>query len=320
MSKSRITKVTQTEVQGKCGEKCELIVHKSHYDSKHNISIRWKKTNKGGEININPLNYDREKGKVITFGGDVYVYSKPIKFTFYKKIDLVINSKTPDCIASIYFETKNKKKDLTVIIPFLTGDKITKGTEILEEIIDSIVQYQPNENDDPSHLNSMSLMELFPKKGTYYEAPEKSSGDKYIIIDSFQAIKGSDMEKLNKLFDLDKQEIADILRIPGIKLNFFSYYRSKNPIQEGMTNRGNSSNIDTRPTPSSNSASGDDIYIDCRPVGVDEETEDVTVKYDSSAAKKGQETLFFIFYVLLMIVFALAVLFLINYLIKKYVN
>ena len=80
-----------------------------------------------------------------------------------------------------------------------------------------------------------------------------------LLLIVFKLLKVQIWKKLNKLFDLDKQDIADILRIPGIKLNFFSYYRSNNPIQEGMTNRGNSSNIDTRPTPSSNSASGDDI-------------------------------------------------------------
>jgi hypothetical protein len=298
------TQVSKSSSNGECGKQCALKVYTRNKDTKHTVSLRWKKTNKGGEININPINYNKTDEKALTFGPSDYVFSKPISLSFYKHIDLVINSKTPDCIATMHFESKTGKEELTVVIPFLTGDRVTRGTVILETIVDSIVNYQPNENDDPTHLDSTSLTHLFPEDGTYYEAPAKNEDNsRYVIVDTFQAIKASDMEKLQKLFDVKQESIADILRIQGKKLNFFSYYRSKEPIQEGMT------------------SSSDDIYIDCSPVGADEDSEDtkeVTMKYDVSGSKRTTEGLFLALEVILIILCVMSLLFLINYIMKKY--
>jgi hypothetical protein len=312
MTNSRITILTKTEAKGKCGKKCELTIHKSRNEQKHDFSIRWKKNDKGGAITLNPLNYDKSSEKILTLGIVAYTYSTPTRISFYKDIDLVINSKTPDCIVSIHLESKRRKHDdLTVIIPFATGEVITPGSEMLSEIVDNIVNYQPNEDDEPTHMKGYSLLSLFPDKGSYYEADDKSDKgkDKYIIIDTFQAIKTGDMQKLQQLFELNNEEVTEIIRSPGKKLNFFSYYRSEKNIQEGMVNRKRS-----------RGSGNDEIYIDCRPVGVDEETEQVTMSYDQKEAKRVSEIFITIFIVVALIIGVLSLLFLLNYLMKKYVN
>uniref|UniRef100_A0A6C0FAN2 Uncharacterized protein n=1 Tax=viral metagenome TaxID=1070528 RepID=A0A6C0FAN2_9ZZZZ len=312
MTNSRITNLTKTEANGKCGKKCALTIHKSRNKEKHSFSIRWKKTEKGGVISINPLNYNKETEKALTLGIIPYSYSTPTRISFYKAIDLVINSKTPDCIVSIHLQSKRSvNDDLTVIIPFVTGEVITPGTEMISEIIDNIVNFQPNEGDEPTDIKGTSLLNLFPDNGSYYEAKEEDSKgkDKYIIIDTFQAIKTGDMQKIQKLFDLDNEEVTETIRAPGRKLNFFSYTRSENKIKEGMVNRNNK-----------RGRGDDDIYIDCRPVGVDEETEQVTVSYDEKEAKRAGQVFIWIFIVVLLICGVLAMLFLLNYLMKKYVN
>jgi hypothetical protein len=192
-------------------------------------------------------------------------------------------------------------------IPFSTGEKITPGTKLINKIIDNIVSLQPNEDDEPTRLDNIRMLDLFPDKGTYYDSMSKKGDDHFIIIDTFQAIGTDDMEKIDKLFEVDRDDVKDIIREPGIKLNFSSYYKSDNPIVEGLTNM-------------KNTASRDEIYIDCHPVGADEETEQVTEKYDKGRAKKIQRQIVFFLLMMIIVIAVIALLYGINYLIKKYSN
>jgi hypothetical protein len=151
------------------------------------------------------------------------------------------------------------------------------------------------------------MLDLFPDKGTYYDSMSKKGDDHFIIIDTFQAIQTDDMEKIDTLFEVDRDDVKDIIREPGIKLNFSSYYKSETPIVEGLTNM-------------KNRASRDDIYIDCHPVGADEETEQVTEQYDKGKAKKTQTQLIFFLIMMITVIAVMALLYGINYLIKKYSN
>ena len=303
------TSVTNLDAKGKCKDKCSLTVHKKSPNTQKTISIRWKKTDKAGQINVNLVDYDEENAKSITYGEDVFVFNKPTKFSFYKNIDLTINGQTPDCIASLFFAEKGKKrtKNLEVIIPFSTGEKITPGTKLINKIIDNIVSLQPNEDDEPTRLDNIRMLDLFPDKGTYYDSMSKKGDDHFILIDTFQAIQTDDMEKIDKLFEVDRDDVKDIIREPGIKLNFSSYYKSENPIVEGLANM-------------KNKASRDEIYIDCHPVGADDETQQVTEQYDKGKANKTQTQLIFFLMLLITVIAVMALLYGINYLIKKYSN
>lgn len=303
------TSVSKLDAKGKCKDKCSLTVHKKSPNTQKTVSIRWKKTDKAGQINVNIVSYDEENAKAITYGGDVFVFNKPTKFSFYKNVDITINGQTPDCIASLFFIEKGNKrtKQLEVIIPFSTGEKITPGTKLINKIIDNIVSLQPNEDDDPTRLDNIRMLDLFPDKGTYYDSMSKKGDDHFIIIDTFQAINTDDMEKIDKLFEVDRDDVKDIIREPGIKLNFSSYYKSENPIVEGLANM-------------KNKASRDEIYIDCHPVGVDDETQQVTEQYDKGKANKTQTQLIFFLMLLITVIAVMALLYGINYLIKKYSN
>ena len=306
-----ITSVSKLDSKGKCKDKCSLTVHKKSPTTKKTVSLRWKKTDKAGEISINIVSYDEETAKAITYGDEVFMFQKPTKLSFYKNIDLVINGQTPDGVASLFFVEKGKKRDkiLQVIIPFATGEKITPGTNLINKIIDNIISLQPNEDDEPTRLDNIRMLDLFPDKGSYYDSMSKDGKDHYIIIDTFQAIQTDDMEKIDKLFDVDQEDVKDIIREPGIKLNFSSYYKSETPIIEGLANMKKTA-----------SSSGDEIYIDCHPVGVDEDNKDVTEQYDKGKSKKTQTQLIFFLVLLLTLIAVMALLYGINYLIKKYAN
>ena len=85
-----ITSVSKLDSKGKCKDKCSLTVHKKSPTTKKTISLRWKKTDKAGEISINIVSYDEETAKAITYGDEVFMFQKPTRLSFYKNIDLVI--------------------------------------------------------------------------------------------------------------------------------------------------------------------------------------------------------------------------------------
>jgi predicted nucleic acid-binding Zn ribbon protein len=157
------------------------------------------------------------------------------------------------------------------------------------------------------------MLDLFPDKGTYYDSMPKNEDDHFIIIDTFQAIQTDDMERLDKLFEVNKDEVKDILKEPGIKLNFSSYYKSENPIVEGLKNMnaGGNNNVSSRK---------DEIYIDCHPVGEDEESQEVTEQYDKGKEKKTQTQIIYFLVLMITVILVMALLYGINYLIKKYAD
>ena len=304
-----ITSVSKLDAKGKCNDKCSLIVHKKSPDTRKTVSLRWKKTDKAGEITVNIVAYDKENVKSITYGNKEFVFDKPTKLSFYKNIDLTINGQTPDCIASVFFVEQGEKrnKKINILIPFSTGEKITPGTKLINKIIDTIISLQPNEEDEPTRLDNIQMLDLFPDKGTYYDSMLKKEETNFIIIDTFQAIQTEDMERINKLFEVERDDVKDIIRVPGIKLNFSSYYKSKNPIVEGLANMNNKK------------LNNDEIYIDCHPVGEDNETEEVTEKkYDIGDASKAQNQIIFFLLMMSVVIVVMMLLYGINYMIQKY--
>lgn len=307
------TSVSKLDAEGECKDRCSLTVHKKSPTAQKSVSLRWKKTDKGGEITVNIIDYEGDNAKSITSGGKQFIFDDATKFSFYKNIDLVINGQTPDCIASLFFvEKKERSKKIEVIIPFSTGEKITPGTNLLNKIIDTIVSFQSSEDDEPSRLENIRMLDLFPDKGTYYDTMSSKGKDHFIIIDTFQAIQTDDMERIEKLFEVDSDNVKSIIRKPGIKLNFSSYYKSEKSIVEGLKNMNSSGK--------KKASARDEIYIDCHPVGVDDETKEVTEQYDKGKAKKTQTQLIYFLVMMITVIAVMALLYGINYLIKKYAS
>lgn len=309
--KETITKFTKTG--GKLCKECKLHVVKSSQKSK-TVAVRWTKTDKGGEIRLNVVGLaDNESTNIVLNDKSEFVMDGPTKLSFYKNIDLVVDAQVPDCVAILKFKDNKHGRTLVCYIPFITGEKITAGSDTIHRIVKEVVTYQANEGDPASQLKDMNVLDLFPDKGGYYEgyastgAPNKNSktSDVIIVINTFQAILTDDMKLLEKLFDIDTADIPTIRRLPGKKINISSYNRSDNPITEGLTNM-------------SSNTGPDDIYIDCHPVGVDEETEQVTVKYDKSDGSQTQSQLLYIILAFSLVIIVMTFLYGINYFIREY--
>lgn len=297
-----------TQTGGNPCKDCELNIVKSSQKLKSAV-IRWKSTDKGGVIKINVLGNTENSDTNLTFIKD-YVMIDQTRLYFYNSIDAVIDSKTPDCMAVMKFQSKDMNTTLTCYIPFLTGEKITQGTELLHKIFENVIAYQSNENDEPTELKDINVLSLFPEKGKYYmaENKEKNKHEVFIIFNTFQAILTEDMQNLGKLFGIPEDDVKSVLRQPGKKINISSYYIASKPITESFT------------TMSSSNTGNDEIYIDCHPVGVDDEDEQVTVKYDKGAAEKRDSEILFILLMFLFVIFVMLILYGTNYVIHKYMT
>ena len=116
------------------------------------------------------------------------------------------------------------------------------------------------------------------------------------------------MESLGTLFGVPEDEVRSVSRLPGRKINISDYYIASKPLIESFTSMG------------SKSTGNNEIYIDCHPVGVDDEDEQVTVKYDEGNASRRQTQLLFILLMLLFVIFVMVILYGTNYVIQKYMT
>lgn len=299
-----------TRTGGKPCKHCSINVVKSSQKLKSAV-VRWKSTNKGGVIRINVIGNTENKDTNIKIGNLDLIMIDQTRLYFYKAIDAVIDSKTPSCMAVIKFQTKDRNISLKCYIPFITGEKITPGTNLLHKIFEEIIQYQPNENDEPSEIKDVNVLNLFPEGGTYYLGQKSYSNRKHevnIVFNTFQAILSKDMESLGTLFGVPEDEVRSVSRLPGRKINISDYYIASKPIIESFTSMG------------SKSTGNNEIYIDCHPVGVDDEDEQVTVKYDEGNASRRQTQLLFILLMLLFVIFVMVILYGTNYVIQKYMT
>lgn len=313
--KETITKITKSG--GKLCTDCKLHVIKSSQKSK-TVSVRWTKTEKGGEFRLNVIGLaDNEATNIIFNDKTKFIMEGPVRLSFYKNIDLVIDSQVPDCVASLKFKDNKTGQTLMCYIPFISGEKITPGTEIIHRIIEEVIKYQSSEDDPASQMVNMNMLDLFPDKGEYYQGYSVADGaivdknserqDVIIVINTFQAILGEDMKSLEKLFDINATDIPTIIRLPGKKINISTYNKSSNPTTEGLTNM------------SSNTGS-DEIYIDCHPVGVDDDTEQVTVKYDKTGITAQLHWAFYIILMFSLVIVVMLIIYGMNYFIREYLS
>jgi hypothetical protein len=288
----------KTGRSGGCDKECALTMNTNAYD----VSIRWRKNKYGGIIN---LNYTPTQPNEVIFADKTYKGTGTVSIDFLNHAGFTVDNVEPDAVVHMEFMrdgTKNAEI-IHILVPFVVvGEQgsfpITDGSELIHSITNQLKSYQPYAGDPSTQLTDLNMREFIPANAEYYYAISHD-GNKYIILRTIQGIKSEDKRIL---FD----ELFNIGTSPkwsnkgGTNLDIAKYYSGSQKIKLSDVYKGGSQEgftgmtamtamtammntlypINTSTQEGFSSKDTDDIYIDCRPVGVDEETKPVTVKHE----------------------------------------
>jgi len=283
---------------GTCSKDCSLALNTRAYD----VSLRWEKNKYGGIIRIN---YNPDKPEV-TFSNESYTSTGTVVIDFLNHAGFMVDNIEPDAVVHMVFMNggTNNAKLIHVLIPFASVSEqgnfeLTSGSDLINTITNQLKAYQPAEDDPSTQLNGINIREFIPKDSDYYYAVSHT-GDKYIIVRKIQGLRSEDKETLfDDLFQIGKDPKWS--NRPGTNLDIAKYYTSEEKINVSNVYKSNSQEgfigtMHERPLNTSrlyegftSSTKTDDIYIDCQPVGVDEDTTPVTVKHERSGMLSSKE-------------------------------
>jgi len=243
------------------------------------------------------MNYNSAHPNEVTFAGKAYKGTGVVTIDFLNHAGLTVDNVEPDAVVHMEFMRgpTNNNELIHILVPFaVVGDQgsfpITDGSELIHKVTTQLKTYQPSEGDSSTQLTDINVSDFIPSDDYYYYAVSHS-GDKYMIL---RKIQGLNAEDKNTLFE-DLFKIGSSPKWAsngGTNLDIAKYYTSAQKINisnvhrhethEGFTGM----NIMMTPLNTSiyegfaSSKGDDEVYIDCRPVGVDEETKQVTVKHE----------------------------------------
>jgi hypothetical protein len=284
---------------GDCSKECGLSIKTHAYD----VSLRWHKNKYGGIIQ---MNYTPTQPNEVTFAGKAYKGTGTATIDFLNHAGITVDNVEPDAVVHMEFMRggTDNSEIIHILAPFVAvGDQgsfpITDGSELIHSITNQLKTYQPYAGDPSTQLTDLNVREFIPDDAEYYYAVSHS-GDKYIILRKIQGLKTDDK---NTLFD-DLFKIGSSPKWAthgGTNLNIAKYYTSSQKIKVSKVYKGGShegfTGMNIMMTPLNTSiyegfaSSKDDgeVYIDCRPVGVDEETKPVTVKHERSGMLSSKD-------------------------------
>ena len=280
---------------GDCSKDCALTINTHDYD----VYLRWKKNKYGGIIH---LNYTAKQPNEAIFANKTYKGIGTVSIDFLNHAGFTVDNIEPDAVVHMEFMRggTNNSEIIHILVPFVAvGEQgsfpITAGTELLHTITSQLKSYQPYEGDPSTQIHDINVGDFIPTDAEYYYAISKH-GDKYIILRSIQGIHTEDK---NVLFD-------DLFKIGpspkwskhgGSQLDITKYYTGTQKIKMSNVYKGTHegfTGMSTYPINTSiqegfSSKDTDEIYIDCRPVGVDEETKPVAVKHERKSMLSSKD-------------------------------
>ena len=289
---------------GGCAKECALTMYANAYD----VSLRWRKNKYGGIIH---LNYTPTQPNKVIFADKTYKGIGTVSIDFLNHAGFTVDNVEPDAVVHMEFIRggSNNAEIIHILVPFVAvGEQgsfpITDGSELIHSITNQLKSYQPYAGDPSTQLTDLNIGEFIPANAEYYYAISHD-GDKYIILRTIQGIKSEDT---HVLFD----ELFNIGTSPkwstkgGTNLDIAKYYSGSQKIklsnvykgrtQEGFTGMTAMTAmmntlypINTSISEGFSSKDTDDIYIDCRPVGIDEETTPVTVKHERGSMLSSKD-------------------------------
>lgn len=243
--------ISSSNSSGKCDYKCD---YKFKYQTSSCIG-----KNMGDYIS---LSYDNTSSSYVTFNLTSYVVKE---VRIYHKSLHSFNGNKMDGEMIIVHVSNTGEMPLLVCIPIQISNSSSISSGFFRNVVTSMSKNAPSEGDSTTiKINNYNLNSLVPKKSFYsYTATEPyqpcSENVNYVVYDASEIY----LDIPQDVYDNLKKIITENYYTVKSGVSFF--YNSKGP----------------------NTASEDDIYIDCQPVGQSDETVNVTnstssINYDFS--------------------------------------
>jgi len=241
--------ISQDNVSGECNLKCAYSFQYSNSNCVAN--------NTGRDI---MLSYDESNVPPVTYNGNKYkVSSVNISTNVY----LLFNGKQPKGTITIRHTPILGGGQFSVIIPIVSGNSSMPSSNILTNIINETANLAPKSgNKSVISVENYNLNNIVPKKPFYsFNVPGPGGGTETIAYGIEYAIM-IDADIIAKLNSIIKGETYILKATDMGKI----FYNPKGPNSSGGSSSGN-----------------DDIYIDCQPVNVSEETIQMSTENKLSA-------------------------------------
>lgn len=229
--------------------KCDL---KCQYNFNYTGSTTVAK-NEGFNIS---LTYERSKIDPVNFNNNKYYVQRILLYS--PSIHLFYGSKSTAELVIEHYPT-NGGQLLNVAIPIIQSSDYNSASTLLANIINAVALNAPSQGKSTTiNTSNFSLQKIVPKKPFY--SYTENSGIDWIVYGKENAISlnSSVISTLNKIISPE----TDLLCPVGPLL----FFNSKGP----------------------SSVLGNDIYIDCKPVGASDET--VEIEQDISSTPEFHET------------------------------
>lgn len=236
--------ISSSNSSGKCDYKCD-------YRFKYHTSSCVGK-NMGDYIS---LSYDNTSSSFVTFNLISYVVKE---VRIYHKSLHSFNGNKLDAEIIIVHISNTGEMPLLVCIPIKVSNSTSISSDFFKNIVTNMAKNAPSEGDSSTiKINNYNLNSLIPKKSFYsYTATEPyqpcSEKVNYVVYDASEIYLDISQDVYNSLQKIITENYYTV------KSGISFFYNSKGP----------------------NTSTGDDIYIDCQPVGQSEET--TTIVNDNS--------------------------------------
>lgn len=239
--------ISASNSSGNCDLKCD-------YKFKYNASSCVGK-NMGDYIS---LSYDNNSSSSITFNSTSYMVKE---VRIYHPSLHSFNGNKLDAEMVIVHNSNTGEIPLLVCLPIRVSNSMSLSSGFFRNVVTTMSKNAPSEGDSTTiQINNYNLNILVPKKPFYsYTATEPyqpcSENVNYVVYDATETY-----------LDISK-DVYEKMK----KIVLENYYTTKSDVPFFYNSKG------------ANSATSDDIYIDCQPVGQSDETVNVVTDNSNSS-------------------------------------
>jgi carbonic anhydrase len=241
-------------VYGKCDLKCD---YRFKYTNSASVA-----TNRGDYIS---LTYDSSATSPVVYNSKNYDVKE---IRIYTPSLHQYNGKSVEGELIIVHNSNTGARPLLVCIPIKKTNVSSKSANLLTEVINSVANYAPTEGETATiNLEKLNLNTFVPSKPFF----------SYTGTDPYQPCGGKNdfivFMPLNGGIDISDGTLRQLQSV----IRAHQYTITTSDVPFFLNEKG----------PRNNDISGDDIYIDCQPVGASEETTEVVESTSSSSSSSN---------------------------------
>lgn len=256
MSKSQnLLDISQKNIAGKCDMKCSY----NYAYSKSSTVV----TNAGSMLT---LKYDKTNVHPVTYNGNKYIVDSVILTT---RNMYLVQDAAPAMFLAVIHSPVVEGPGMVVLVPVFTGSTNPAGS-VIEQIIQGTITHAPTAGSKATLQMEFNLQDIVPNK-PFYSITDKSAvrqvGGEVVLFDG----QGGIFIKKKAYTDMLRMMFAGNKRINGAISKYIANRGSTDtflPNAPYYYNKNGPNNGGTQP---SGGVGSDDIYIDCKPVNVEEE-------------------------------------------------